>query len=99
MSIVARPCPFCGGPPVLYSRMDGDPPECAEAYVFCHECGAQGPTVDDFWDVAIDPTQKDMGIAAVIAWNKSDGRNANLYGVAHSTFDESTGLRQGTGET
>lgn len=93
MPLIARPCPFCGGPPAMWLRMDGDPQECAEAYVFCHECGAQGPTIDAFWDVAIDPTQKDMSIAALVAWNGSSDKNADLYSVEHAAFDESTGQK------
>ena len=50
------PCPFCEGPPsVIVAKADypyGDAPKLndygadgldVEAYVFCHECGADGP--------------------------------------------------------
>lgn len=54
--VLMPPCPFCEGPPVaIVTKAEypygsaplqddyGDDGLSAEAYVFCHECGAEGP--------------------------------------------------------
>lgn len=59
--IVMIPCPFCAGPPVLIYKnlhdgkwsnaipvpFESDDGHYLEAWVFCHECGCDGPKADD----------------------------------------------------
>lgn len=91
--IVLRPCPFCGGPPVTFVE-DHDYPW---GFVFCHECGAQGPTIDPTFDPG-NNTPAAVRVSAAKAWNVSNNRHGDLYGVQRATLDESTGQRHGTGE-
>ena len=89
-AIVLRPCPFCAGPPVLYCEDVIDP----EAFVFCHECGAQGPTFDrTFENGGYLMTVAQCRVEAARLWNLSDRRHADLYEVGLSTIDEATGER------
>ncbi|WP_167523224.1 Lar family restriction alleviation protein [Pseudomonas denitrificans (nom. rej.)] len=85
-----KPCAFCGGPPVPFvqladqgfgsaPRLDdyGDDGLSVEAFVFCHECGAQGPS---FEDEIFDASSYDQAMAeGVRLWQDRDGRHADLY--------------------
>lgn len=77
------PCPFCEGPPVPFATS-----ECAgfafdsdgsmvDAHVFCHECGAKGPSVEDlcFDDGDVTP----LIDRAVLLWETKNNRNRDLY--------------------
>lgn len=75
--IALNPCPFCEGPPVPHV-------EEYKAYVFCHECGAQGPDADAealFTDefFLTDPTDEDRKRIAVKLWNDRNDRHRDLY--------------------
>ena len=85
------PCPFCEGPPVpivtraLYlgggrvpdSALGGGDGLSVCAYVFCHECGAEGPGVDD---VAFSRADCDeLECQAVALWQERGAKNRNLY--------------------
>ncbi|MGL5526437.1 MAG: Lar family restriction alleviation protein [Aeromonas veronii] len=75
-----NPCPFCAGVGVAFTRDDktGGPFSAASlaasedgvfvtAFVFCHECGAKGPPVDDLIYLAEEvPT---LESEAVRLWN------------------------------
>lgn len=94
------PCPFCEGPPcpvvvrVLNgggcfpdSELAGDDGLFVKAYVFCHECGANGPAVDD---IAFDREQCNaLERRAVELWQERGNKNRNLY---------DSGERQGLNE-
>lgn len=88
--VLLKPCGFCGGPPVVFimpadkgfsaaPRLDsyGDSGLAIEAHVFCHECGAQGPTIEeDIFDAA----DYDQALAeSVRLWQDRDQRNSDLY--------------------
>lgn len=79
-----RECPFCSGPPAAFCSRDDDPDDMA-AYVFCHECGAQGPTVDPLFS-GIEPNRDALLEAAADLWNVSDARNASLYHPDRATL-------------
>lgn len=86
----ALPCPFCGGPPAYMAQcldegawkhpmvaISNDNGAFIEAWVFCHECGADGPRAED-----ICYTQADLdalGKQAYENWNRRDERNKRLY--------------------
>lgn len=88
--VALKPCAFCGGPPVPFvqlasqgfgsaPRMDsyGDDGLSIEAFVYCHECGANGPTFED--DI-FDASDYDQAMAeGVRLWQDRDGRHADLY--------------------
>lgn len=98
--IQIKPCRFCGGPPVPvaretisgksvwagYRRKEN---ETIEAFVFCHECGARGPNLDDVTLYLFhDHTELTVGElirAAVIAWNTTTTDGAGCY-EAHRHF-------------
>lgn len=81
-----KPCAFCGGPPVPFVQLAGSAPRQAdygdgglsvEAFVFCHECGANGPTFED--DI-FDASDYDQAMAeGVRLWQDRDGRHSDLY--------------------
>lgn len=89
--LAISPCPFCCGPPVpichglnpLTGPVDTSKPLpedglYCEAYVFCHECGAQGPKTDDGF--AYEAT--DIGrleADAVTLWNDRNSRHLDLF--------------------
>lgn len=87
---VLRPCPFCGGPPVLFLEKgtgggawyeftdktgDGNPVSC---FVFCHECGAQGPYFDDCGAFEAEDINKIQNQAAD-GWNTAGFHHLPLY--------------------
>ena len=84
------PCPFCEGPPVPIvvrafkgggcfpdSELAGEDGLDVKAYVFCHECGADGPAVDDlaFSRAECDELERQ----AVALWQERGSKNRNLY--------------------
>ncbi|WP_301154282.1 Lar family restriction alleviation protein [Metapseudomonas otitidis] len=83
------PCPFCEGPPVavvmdldagLPAQRGGDY-RCdgmdIDAYVFCHECGAHGPSYEN---VIFDDDGYDSAEAEAVAlWIQRTNRNHHLY--------------------
>lgn len=87
--ITLSPCPFCEGPPVPVvvrgvgggtfpdAELEGDDGVYAKAYVFCHECGADGPVVDDIVFSRDDCNR--LGRKAVDLWQGRDNRNRELY--------------------
>lgn len=86
--VLLEPCPFCGGPPVptVQNFIGGgelslkDMPEdgkMAEAYVFCHECGAQGGSVDG--TVYDESDLNELQDKAVVRWQHRNARNMGLY--------------------
>lgn len=86
------PCPFCAGPPVLISKWFSDGhwvnfPESLpfddedgcfiESWVFCHECGVDGPRAEGFCCEQSDVDSVDQ--KAVENWNRRDERHKELY--------------------
>lgn len=84
-----KPCPFCEGPPVPAvprvagggsfpdSEMEGDEGLLVRAYVFCHECGAEGPDVIDTAFSRADCNEFER--KAVALWQNRDARHRDLY--------------------
>jgi len=84
------PCPFCEGPPVpivqaghangwLALQDDyGDAGADAYAFVFCHECGTEGPHARTYlvYDRA---DYLALETEAVRLWNQRDARHRKLY--------------------
>lgn len=75
--VTLKPCAFCGGPPAPFvqiasqgfgsaPRLDsyGDDGLSVEAFVFCHECGAHGPTFEE--DI-FDASDYDQAMAEGVA--------------------------------
>lgn len=86
------PCPFCEGPPkpvVVRGVGGGAFPDSAlerdgglyvRAFVFCHECGAEGPSLSEF---AYDKAGCKALLREVAGlWAVRDGRNRDLYDAA-----------------
>lgn len=84
------PCPFCEGPPspicTRYlaphgvfpdSELEGDDGLQVEAYVFCHECGAQGAALDDI-AFSVDECEK-LTVRACELWNSRGTQHRVLY--------------------
>jgi hypothetical protein len=87
--VIVPPCPFCGGPPVpivrdyvsggvVAAREDyGDDGLYVEAFVFCHECGAQGSHHEAFiYDRAEYIAAEREGVRL---WRERDERNRSCY--------------------
>lgn len=87
---ILRPCPFCGGPPVLFLQKDvvhgawydfaneeggGDAVNC---FVFCHECGAQGPHFNDCSAFEAEDIHKIQNQAAE-EWNTSGFHHLEMF--------------------
>lgn len=83
-------CPFCGGPPVLLVKdsegriveydavgYGGEDGLSVRSFVFCHECGAEGPEVEEwiYWDFCYLRVVQE----AAEAWNLRDKRNISMY--------------------
>jgi hypothetical protein len=90
MPVRLSPCPFCEGPPVPIVQKQFDGGGYAEprdeygyggwdvrAFVFCHECGSDGPdvtgTIYDRADYAAIERQ------AVGLWQRRDNRHRSLF--------------------
>lgn len=85
-----HPCPFCEGPPCPIvvrtfngggcfpdSELAGENGLDIKAYVFCHECGAKGPALDD---VAFSREEcNDLEALAVDMWQSRTAKHRNLY--------------------
>lgn len=85
-----NPCPFCEGPPCPIvvralkgggcfpdSELEGDDGLYIKAYVFCHECGAKGPALDD---VAFSRAEcNDLEALAVDMWQQRTAKHRDLY--------------------
>ncbi|WP_440468075.1 hypothetical protein ACKI1H_07855 [Pseudomonas sp. YH-1] len=88
--VLLKPCGFCGGPPVPFvqlasqgfgsaPRLDsyGDDGLSVEAFVYCHECGANGPM---FAEDIFDASDYDQAMAeGVRLWQDRDNRNSDVY--------------------
>jgi hypothetical protein len=88
-TILLSQCPFCAGPPNVTvqnwpgggaaERLDdyGENGKEVTSYVFCHECGAQGPDEDaTIYDAAeYDAAER----AACERWNRRDQRHVALF--------------------
>lgn len=84
-------CPFCGGPPseilrdavTLKPHFVDIPAEASEldfylqAFVFCHECGAQAEEIEE--DVMDEAGLEGLKQKARDAWNIRNTRNHDLY--------------------
>lgn len=86
-------CPFCGGPPkpiatrglppygVFHdAELAADDGLYVKAFVFCHECGAEGENAMQHCFDADDVRK--LLLAAVDLWNERDQRNADIYAAA-----------------
>lgn len=94
MTTHALPCPFCGGPPQIYSKLDEpiDPKYAMgghmdhEFVVSCHECGVDGQRVTHYnqHDLPVPWPENAADIAkrAIELWNRRDTRHADLYDPA-----------------
>lgn len=87
------PCPFCAGPPVTFLQEimekkafslpderlseDADDGLFIGAYVFCHECGAQGEEIQDV--VYSEKDVADLIYAARNAWINRNERHRDLF--------------------
>ena len=85
------PCPFCYGPPSLFTHyLDemqfkplyqpvnyGDDGLYVGSYVFCHECGAQGEEINAH--VYEDSDVHQLEEAAKNVWSNRDDRHRELY--------------------
>lgn len=87
--IKLSPCPFCEGPPVPivrkvfeggYCAKDTDYGEgiYAEAFVFCHECGCDGPHPEDRTLYDADG-YAELEAEAVALWQQRDNRHRSMY--------------------
>jgi hypothetical protein len=88
---VLRSCPFCEGPPVPFVRFTDDAGKVvrdahiaesedglhAHAQVFCHECGAEGPVVDELAYTSADVEA--LKQRAIDGWNNRDSRHRDLF--------------------
>ena len=83
-------CPFCGGPPkpivtrafhpygyLPIAEIDADNGTYAEAYVFCHECGAEGPKAEEC--IHSEAGHDALALAGIRNWQDRDQRHADLY--------------------
>ncbi|MGH8073701.1 MAG: Lar family restriction alleviation protein [Lysobacter sp.] len=88
--LLLNSCPFCDGPPVPIVQNDtpnggaapvqsdyGDEGLPARAFVFCHECGAEGPGADDVLFDAAD--YQSLEQQAVRLWQERNRRHRPLY--------------------
>lgn len=83
-SVKLLPCPFREGPPVPFATSQvhgfkgfGRDGALVGAYVFCHECGAQGPHESGLlYDADEVPALVEK---AVLLWNTRNARHRKLY--------------------
>lgn len=83
------PCPFCEGPPVPLASAHvhgfkgfGRDGAMVHAYVFCHECGAQGPREEDLLYEADEVSA--LVEKAVLLWNTRNARHRDLYNAGEA---------------
>lgn len=88
-------CPFCGGPPVAMAakvlgnggafqgfELDVEGGLYVRAFVFCHECGAEG---ENFTGYAYKREDVEFLTGeAVERWNDRDSRHGDLYEAAEA---------------
>lgn len=94
--IKMAPCPFCEGPPCVIARdfmtdeeVSIDRPQTEDfdedysAYVWCHECGAQGPAIDSvnlsIFEYRFDLTVMEVVRIAVERWNERGNKARSCY--------------------
>lgn len=94
--IKMAPCPFCEGPPCITAgdfvtgqlvAMDRPQTEgfdeAYSAHVWCHECGAQGPSIDSVslstFEQIYDLTVADVVRIAVERWNDRNAKARKCY--------------------
>ena len=81
MQQALKPCPFCEGPPTDHIEIDYKqiPADCAyaNAFIFCHECGAQGPRAEGV--VCNQEDGEELINQAKELWHKRDNRHRYLY--------------------
>jgi hypothetical protein len=97
VSVTLLPCPFCGGPPSLIAKwldekrvewvnmpapLPSDDGVFVSAWVFCHECGADGPEAEGIccWFTEI----AEIEFNAVDNWNVRGQRHKDLYDVNYA---------------
>lgn len=69
MATELKPCPFCGGKPVLVKRMIKKPAFCCDGVeVRCGRCGARGPL-----HLGIKLSSEEITYGAIKSWNKRPG--------------------------
>jgi hypothetical protein len=84
------PCPFCEGPPVPIVQNDtanrgycepredyGPNGHDVRAFVFCHECGAEGPAFED--TIYDRDGYDDAEGEAVRLWQERNARHRDLF--------------------
>ncbi|MCG6540192.1 Lar family restriction alleviation protein [Pseudomonas sp. KSR10] len=94
--ITMAPCPFCEGPPCVIAKdymtgkevefdrpLDEYSEENYSAYVWCHECGAQGPVIDSctlgIFEGLHDLTVMAVARIAVERWNERGSKARACY--------------------
>lgn len=93
MSITLNPCPFCEGPPnvsafdditgvMVYAGHRRKEDEGYNAYVWCHDCGCQGPNQNSTSISIFEGRQLTVGQLlhrAVVQWNSRHSQARELY--------------------
>ena len=94
--IKMSPCPFCEGPPCITGEdfitgqslpadhpHDEDADQSYTAYVWCHECGAEGPCIDTIslrtFEQIYDLSLMDMMRIAAQRWNDRNNKARACY--------------------
>lgn len=90
--IAMAPCPFCKGPPqpivqdyerggeAAFHDDYGDDGLIVKAFVFCHECGAEGPSTESV--IYSREEYLEAEAAAVILWQQRDARHSDLFAAS-----------------
>lgn len=94
--IKLAPCPFCEGPPCVVHKdwvsgadvaldrpQNEDFDEAYEAYIWCHECGAQGPIINSCslgtFEQIYDLRVVDVARIAAERWNERHNKARPCY--------------------
>lgn len=94
--ITLAPCPFCEGPPCVIARnwitgvvvaidhpQSEDFDEAYEAHVWCHDCGAQGPSINTCalgtFEQIYDLSARDTMRIAAERWNDRHAKARECY--------------------
>ncbi|MDP2447648.1 Lar family restriction alleviation protein [Pseudomonas sp.] len=88
--ITLPPCPFCEGPPAVIVTRTFEPFGSVEptehfgctgldvdAYVFCHECGAEGPKHETVIFTQADYLEAER--AGAVLWTERSAKHRHLY--------------------